>query len=386
MSGFEHSIIYLFLFFIFFIWAKNGVSIKNHSDYWLSALLPIAVYSIITGSRYGWGPDYLWYKSRLENPLKFSEEQLGFKWLNQGINLLGFDYVGGYIIYSFIFITCVFVLIRSYRSISVYMYYFVIPATLIFVTSAIRQGVALSFVILALYFLNKKKWLGVASCILIGSTIHSSILLTAVFIGAVYFFIKQPLNWKITIPAYLYFTFIFDSKSVAVISVYLEKYVSLDNSFQTYIDNSDVWFGNEGLNVIYQQSQFALISSSLFYISIIYIGYFALKYKPNPQILYIYNVVVLGILFYKATFLYEILRRIAEPMLMLYFIVLGYSFFVIVEMKKNKRVGVFNKQKTLKSPLLSNYKFFVGCIVFYLILFWGRFIFLNPSAIFYWDK
>jgi hypothetical protein len=386
MSNFSHSILFLFLFLFFIIWGKYIALIRKNSDYWIAAFVPILAYSIITGSRFGWGPDYLSYKYRLENAFKFPEEQIGFRWLNQGIKLIGFDYVGGYIIYSLIFMISAFVLIRSYKKVSIYMYYFIIPATLMMVTSAIRQGVALSFVLLALYFLNKKKWLGVILCVLIGASIHTAILVTVVIIGAIYLFIKRPLNWKLSIPLYLFFTFLFDTSSVGVIAIYIQKYVSLDSSFQSYIDNSDVWFGEEAASDIYQQSIIALFTSSLFYISIIYIGYCALKQKSHPQVVYIYNVVVIGIIFYRATFLYEILRRFAEPMLMLYFIVLGYSFFVIAEMKKNKQIVIVANCKTVKAPLLTNYKFFIGCVLFYMILFWGRFIFLNPDAMFYWDK
>lgn len=386
MSNFEHSVLFLFLFIGFILWGKYFSSTPKKTEFWMFALVPILIYSIITGSRYGWGPDYKSYKFRLENALRYPEEQIGFRWINQSIKLLDISYVGGYIIYSLIFMTCVFVLIRSYNRVSTYMYYFVIPATLIFVTSAIRQGLALSFVFLGLYFLNKKKWIGVILCILVGSSIHSSILITVAIIAAVYFFIKKPINWKISIPLYFFFTFLFNPSSIGFISIYISKYVSLNNSLQSYIDNSDVWFGNDAVKDIYEQSLFALLSSSLFYVSIIYLGYIILKFKSHPQILYIYNVVVIGIIFYRIVFTFEILRRIAEPLIMFYFIVLGYVFFIIYNIKlKKSHEGLLNI-KIFKNQQFPYYEYFIAFILFYLILFFGRFIFLNPTAIFYWDK
>lgn len=386
MSNFDHYTLYLFLFIGFVFWGKYGSSTKNEINFWMYSLMPILMYSVITGCRYGWGPDYPAYKLRLENALTYDEEQLGFKWINQTIKLLDIDYVGGYIIYSLIFITSAFILIRSYRKVSSYMYYFLIPATLLFVTSAIRQGLALSFVLLALYFLNKKNWLAIVLSVLIGYSIHNSILITVVIIGAVYIFTKKPISWMISIPLYLFFTFLFDPARIGFISEYISKYVSLDNSFQGYIDQSDIWFGEEAATDIYEQSLFALVTSSLFYVSIIYLGYVALKFRSHPHIVYIYNVVVIGIIFYRVVFTFEILRRMAEPLLMLYFIVLGYAFYIIC----TKKVAIyqqFSKNiKNVKSQLFPYYKFFIACTLFYLFLFFGRFIFLNPTAIFYWNK
>jgi hypothetical protein len=386
MSYPEHLILFLILFTGFIIWGKYGSSTKNEVNYWMYSLLPILTYSVITGSRYGWGPDYLAYKIRLETALTYDEEQLGFKWINQTIKLLNIDYVGGFIIYSLIFMTSCFILIRSYRKASVYMYYFVIPATLLFVTNAIRQGLALSFVFLGLYFLNKKNWFGIVLSVFVGYSIHSSILVTVVIIGAVYLLIKKPIHWIISIPLYLFFTFLFDPARIGFISEYISKYVSFDNSFQSYIDQSDIWFGEEAATDIYEQNLFALLTSSLFYISIIYLGYVALKFRSHPHIVYIYNLVVIGIVMYRVVFTFEILRRIAEPLVMLYFIVLGYAFFIIYS-KSGEMHRHFSKNiKNVKNQFFPYYKFFVACTVFYLVLFFGRFIFLNPTAIFYWNK
>ncbi len=386
MSIIEHILLFNLLFLLFCIWGRYNYNVKYNLDFWFLALVPILSYSLIVGSRYGWGPDYFNYKFQLENASRFEQDQIGFKWLNQTIIMLGFDYTGGFIIYSFIFITSAFVLIRSYGKVSVYMYYFIIPATLIFVSSAIRQGVGLSFVLLALYFLHQKKWLGVTICILIGSSIHSSILVTAAMMGLVYLFIKHPLNWKITIPLYLFSTLFSDTIDISGMKTYIETYVSLDSHFQGYVDNADVWLGEEAASDIYKQNSITLFLSSLFYMSLMYMGYLVLKCRPHATISYVYNVVVVGILFFKVFFLYEILRRFAEPLVMLYFIILGYSFFVIIELKKKRRISFANNYNMFEKKLLKSYKFFIGFILLYLILFFGRFIFLNPDAMFYWNK
>lgn len=387
MSIIEHIFLFLFLFLCMHLWGTTASRIKNGTTYWQLALFPILVYSLIIGSRY-WGADYLFYKFRLEHAFTYYEDQVGFRWLNQGINLIGLSYVGGYIFYSLIFIICGFILIRDFREESSYMYSFFVPATLLFITGIIRQGVALSFLFLAIYFFSRRNWLGLALSILIGTSIHTAFLITVFLLGGSFVLIKKPLSWKITIPVYLFCTYLFDYTSVGIIAPIIQKYLSFSNKFQTYVDSADFWFSAEAANTKFEQGVFASIFSSLFYISVIFIGYQALKFKPSNRVLYLYNSFVLGTILFRVVFLFEILRRFAEPLVMLYFIVLGYSIYVFSLIIKNKMKllveGKVNMQTIKRNILL--YRIGMGFILTYLMMFWGRFIFLNPQYIFFWNK
>lgn len=380
MSPIEHIILYSILFVFFYIWGKYNYNAQDEHVFWPMAILPIFLYSFIVGSRYGWGPDYFGYKYRMENAFTYYEEQVGFRWLNQIINLIGFNYVVGYIIYSLIFMFGAFILIRSYHKESKYMYAFLVPAILIFVNSAIRQGVALSFLLVAIYFMNKRKWLAVAIFILIGSSIHSVTLLPAIILLCFLLFIKQPLDWRITIPLYLFFTFIFDGSKIGFLADYLQ-YISLDNKFQGYIDKSDLWFSSDAANDIYEQGTFALIMSSGFYISIIFLGYQALKTKMNQQILFIYNSFVFSVILFRAVFLYEILRRIAEPIILLYFILIGYILYIY---DFNKVLVASNIESPDKRKDVI-YRLGIVVILIYILLFVVRFIFMRPQSRFFWN-
>src|SRR5690606_38171498 len=161
MSLLDHIILFSYLFFLFFYWGKQNYKTSSFWQFWTSALLPMFSYSLIVGSRYGWVADYMGYKYRFEDLSYYPDEQIGFRWLNYFIDSVGLNYVGGYIVYSLIFIVCSFILIRSYGKDSKYMYAFVIPSTLIFISGIIRQGISFSFLLLAIYFLNKRKWAGV---------------------------------------------------------------------------------------------------------------------------------------------------------------------------------------------------------------------------------
>ena len=385
MSNPEHISLYIFLFILFFVWGKYYYNTKSNLRFWILALVPILAYALIVGSRYGWGPDYLSYKERFEHAFTYVEDQEGFRWLNQTMNSFGFSYGGAYITYSLIFIICAFTFIRSFGSESKYMYAFLIPASLILISSAIRQGVALSFVLLAWYFFDKRKWLLFALAVFVGASIHTTVLLTTAMIGAFYFTRKWRINWRISIPLYLFFTFVFDARKLGIIANYM-KTLSVNSHFQSYLENSDEWFGKDAAKDIYEQSTDALILSSLFHIAIIYLGYIALKYRSNEKLVWLYNVVVFGFVFDRAVFYFEILRRIAEPLMMFYFVILGYIVLIFFNRNTLKKVVLFNGEST--AQLRNDMIFFrmgLITILLYLLLFWGRFIFLSPDHLFFWN-
>ena len=413
MSKIDHIILYLLLFIVYFIFSKLYSQENNSKKFWMITVIPIALYSFVVGSRYGWGPDYISYKYRLEHAFTYFEEQIGFRWLNQGISIVGLNFVGGYIVYSLIFSICAFILIRSYGKPSKYMYILFIPATLFITSATIRQGVAYSFVLLAIYFLNNKQWIWVFIATLIANSIHTASLISILIIGIFYILPKKPISWKITIPLYLFFTFIFDVKKVGFLANYMQ-YIYLNNKFQSYIENADYWFGTESAEDKYAQELIPLIMSSLFYINLIYFGYWAIKIRQNKNVVYLYNSLVFGIVLYRVVFLFEILRRLAEPLVDFYFIILGYIIFVFSNtknkynnksinqsiysnntsfyvLKKNiiaNQYSIMNKKTNQKTKNKIEYYYIIGLglILLYLVLFWGRFVFFNPKALFFWNK
>nr|WP_315199395.1 EpsG family protein [uncultured Flavobacterium sp.] len=387
MSILEHILLFSFLFVFFYFWGIFIYNIKPKDEYRLLSLSPILAYSLIVGSRFGWGPDYLHYKDQLERPFLYKNDQIVFRWLNEFIRVIGFNYVGGYIVYSLIFIVCAFVLIRSYGVYSKYMYAFIIPASLLFLTNGIRQGVSFSFLLLGVFFLNKKRWIAFVFSLAICLLIHYANFVVAAILFS-FILIKKPLSWKITIPIYIYLAFFFDVSKIGFIANYLSL-INVDNHFQSYFDNADVWFGAEGAEEKYTQGIIPLLTSSAFYISVIYLGYWAIKIRPDKKIIYIYNAMTFGILLYKAVFLFEILRRIAEPLIIFYFIVLGYTFFIFTKLEKSPKLlkNIFFVKRLNQNPykIIRIYRIGTVFIFLYLILYWGRFIFMNPEAVFFWN-
>ena len=81
MSTFDHIFFFTLLFSVFFTITRADQRNLN-KNYWNYLLLPILLYVIIIGCRYGWGNDYFWYKFRIENPNAYDEEEIGFKIIN----------------------------------------------------------------------------------------------------------------------------------------------------------------------------------------------------------------------------------------------------------------------------------------------------------------
>jgi hypothetical protein len=383
MSIIDHIVLFLFLFVLFYFFGKYNYNIKNNIHFWISALLPILFYSLIVGLRYGWGVDWENYKSQYIWAFTVPSDQIGFKWILQSLHSLKVNYIITFVIYAFILVTCALILIRSYKEESKFMYAFFMPATLAFTTNIIRQGFAFSFILLAIYFLNQKRWIGVIISVLLAISIHSVASAVSVLeIGIIYLFFKNPISWKITIPLYIFFTIIFNMSNVSIFADYVEYltlYLPFENShFEGYIKYSDYWFGESANNAeLYEQGILALVMSSIYYIGFIIIGYKALKLKYNKKIGYIYNSIVLGIVFLRMVWNFEILRRFALPLIMLDFIVLGYIVYVFTIYKKDKIV--------MTSKDLTIYKVCIFGILSYLLMYWSRFIFLRPQYMFIWN-
>lgn len=372
MSILDHIFLYSLLFSLFYFITRLPQKVIN-KNYWTIMIFVIIVYSLIIGCRYGWGNDYLWYKLRYEYPEYYEDEDIGFKLLNYTIGHIGLNYVGAFITYSFLYITTAFILIKDYKE-NKYMLAFFLPATLLQITFTIRQSVAHSFVFLALHYLNKRKWSRIIIMLLIAYTIHpASILL---FLPIILFqFIDKVISPKLFILIYtvvtLSGTYISNIVSL-VFSNYLPR-LTLANKFNQYLQN-EYWYNENAIQDEYSQSTLTMFLSMLFHISLIYLSYIALKYKPNKQVVIFYNTTVIGLILLRLFWNFEIFRRMVNPYTIIYFIPLGYGIYIYKEYKHSM------DKTTLRFCRISIY-----ATMIYIILYWGRFILLSPNYIFYWN-
>lgn len=379
MSSLDHILLYLFIFIFISLWS-NFNSHKLNVNYWITAICPILLVSVITGCRY-WGADYLWYKYQYEhlNTIDIIIEQKSqpiFYALNCFLNYLGLNYVGAYIVYSLIYFIGAFHLLHYYGKESKYMYWFITFAFLGFATGIIRQGIAIGVIMFSLPYLYKKKYILFAICSLVAINIHTA---TVMLIGVLVLFYKyinvlvRPLY---PIIFYLFITYIYNIGDIGFIGDFVQI-LSFDNTkFQGYVDNTDVWFSKDAQQKGYTQGAVALFLETLYIISFFYIGYLALKIKYNKEITCLYNVTVVGYILLRMFFNFELIRRFTMPMTIFYPISLGYAIYVLFPLIKDNRLS----KRKMKYVCWS-----LGLISLYMILYWGRFTFLNPDSIFIWS-
>lgn len=374
MSILDHIILFGFLFALFFFITRIPQKSINQS-FWQIMIFVIIIYSVITGCRYGWGNDYLWYKLRFENPDYYEDENIGFKLLNLAISGVGLNYVGAFITYSLVYITAAFVLIKDYKE-NKYMLALFLPATLLQNTFTIRQSVGHSLVFLAMHYLNKRKWGYVTLMIALAYTIHPAAILLIIPVIPFYLFVEKPIPLKFSIPIYIVVALsvdFFNTQITSTFSNYL-PYLTLGNKFDNYLQN-ERWYSEDGIREHFNQSTLTLILSMAFHIGIIYLSYVALKYRPNKTVLCYYNTVVIGLILLRVFWNFEIFRRIVTPYTILYFIPLGYAFYFF-------KYCIHNVEK--KEYLYC--KIALYSVLGYLILFYGRFVLQSPDYIFFWNK
>lgn len=383
MSSFIHIIAYIILVFSFYFFCEEIIKNKYRKSFWPIAFIPIIAYSIIEGCRYGRGVDYIPYAYRFTHLNILEEPQILFYGLMKLLKDLGFDTVGAFVTYSFLFITGTFFFIKNTynRNEAQWMYLFAFLAMTIKAESMIRQYIAQPFIFASIPFILRKKLIYATCLILVAINIHTGVLIQVPFIICSYFLIKKTLNWKIwTIMLFIVYYILPNGILVSTFTNVLsnsnlDKIIASEHVMH-YIEDSDRWLGEDSVLSGAEQSFATMTLQFLFEACIIYSSYKLLAKYPNQKILFAFNISVIGFILCRSFHGYEIFTRMMDQLYIYWFIPVGYSFYIL-----NKEKSAYNKIKNL-----INIKVTLLIICTYQTLFWSRFIFLNPEAKFFWDK
>lgn len=374
LSNVDHFLLFGILFCIFGYFALIPQS-KINKHYWAYAIFPIIAYSLIVGMRYGWGPDYLFYKWRFEHPFGYGREDYGFGTLNEILNSIGFNYVGGFITYSFIFVVASYLLISSFKE-NKYMIAFLVPSTIMISAFIIRQSVAEAFIMISLFFFNKKKYLWAIAFAIVAASMHKAALFMLVVIIPFYYFIKRPFPLKFTIPLFFIAAIFEKALEPYIISFFdlVIPFISFQQGtyMEAYVEQADDWFGAAAMNDDFRAGFFTFITAISMEASVIYVGAKALHYKYNRFYNAIYNSVVIGMILRRLFIVIEIPRRLVDPLYMLNFIIIGYALYYAKGCYKGK------------VQQLWVYLSFIAIFLF-TILHIGKFLIVSPTYKFIWD-
>lgn len=374
MSPIIHIILYIYLIFVLYVFCRKSPSISE--GFWKYAFIPIISFALIEGFRYGRGVDYIPYKYRFEHIDVQEESQIVFLWLMQFLNSIDFNYIGAFIVYSFLFITGTFFFIKNTynRDEAKWMYFFAFLALTMRAENMIRQFIAQPFIFASIPFIFKKKWIPALLLILVAINIHTGVLVQVPLIICSYFFVKRTFNWKIWVITLFVAYYIVPNGILVTFFTNLLSILHLDNlliseSLMHYIENSDRWLGEDSIIEAAEQSFLTMTLQFIFESSVIYSSYKLLIKYPNQKVLFAFNIAVVGFILCRLFHGYEIFIRMFGQMDMYWFVPIGYSFYLI------KKYNI--KNKSVKLSL------FALCI--YLIMLWARFVLLNPEAMFFWD-
>lgn len=332
------SLLCLLSFVIFGYLVNIRVNGKYHFNYWILSLVPISLYCVTYGFRYGWGKDYLSYKSLYENGniggyRVIEDYEILFQGINYLLNSAHFQFYYAFLIYSFFLIFGVIFLLKNHRNIVIIalpIFYFL---TAYQAANLIRYSIALGFVYMSLSYISQGNLRKFFISWFFAFLTHSSVIFILPFILLLNY---VDLFKKLWVPIVLYaFSFFFDP---ALIGQYLLKLLDfsearlnsnklftlssyfLDKKIERYLSGDTLISSFEDIRLIQRYI------SVLINIMIIYYGFQVKRYRRYKHFGLFYNLAVVGIIFYGPLYGFEIPMRLNFFFWWLAFMVIPYLF------------------------------------------------------------
>lgn len=388
MSNLDHILLYCTMFFLAIVYDKQyRLNIKSYSHTIHPdinppiAILLASIFIIAEGLRYGRGVDQVgnygpFYLHCLSPKLYSQDMESLFVWLNQivyhvdfTIGIIPFGLI--FVVYAIIFWICLWILYKDYRHITKGFLLFAIFSTNYLTEWTIRQGVSFSFIFLCLHFLEKKKWIWTIICSIIVFGIHHGNVVSVLLIVCCYFLLnKKAFSWKITVPIFIILEYSMQVSTFLNIVQNIFSVVDLSGlggNFQGYIEKGafaqEAEFAKE-----WERGNLTQFMTVAFYSALIILGSLVCKIKPDK--IFIYNVFVIGIMIFEPFKLAGTVSRLFLGPSTLWFIPLSLVLFRYKDLVHIK-------------PHICMISKFI--IYIYLILFYGRYVFLNPEANYIWN-
>lgn len=324
------ALLYDFLLFVMVICLFVSGYLISRSDisYWKGAIFGIVVYSLNEGLRFGRGIDYNLYVD-VFNLIKqgdVSDHEPLFVLSCKMVGFVGGSWPFFVFLMSAFFIVSVYVFLQNFKRYVVCCLP-VLPFFSMFAENIVRQTMGFSFLLIGLYFLLKKN----SSIILflffsfMGVLCHSVTLIFALLFFLMTFRKKILLSPKYSIPLFFLLLFTFKTDNL-MIMMSLFTSLMIGEHYTQYAENPEFWLQNGFVDSV-------SYTVTALYLFVVYYGYkirifFGRKYE------YIYNIFLLGFLFYPISVRIELLSRIGVILEMFIFIVLGCIFYYYVFFKK----------------------------------------------------
>lgn len=381
--------LYIFInLVLLLIFVSMGRYAEKGGSYKFASGVCIIAFTLVLGSRYMRGNDYAHYIEVFNR--RTEADQHLFTWLNDFLAVIGINAYGSFFVYAFIFSCSLFYLLRRYKPYAAYMFPLALIALIFFHEYMIRQALGFSFVFMFIdqlltlegyskvnmadgdepyeslgqdecvnskfpaesYFVSladesqqlaetyphdvkmqESKRKSYFLCILFVVCTMSVHTANMIVIGLVAFFAllmrRRTIPFYVAIPSMLVCS-LFINKIIDfdVIAPYVNLLQGTNTKFDTYIENSDYWFGEEGVSNAYTRKIYILYLELWGY-SVLF--WLADRMSRHMDLGYVFatllNITIVGSLIMMTFRELEIIHRIGYVLTMLWFIPLSICLY-----------------------------------------------------------
>lgn len=373
------------------IFISMGRFTSKGGNYKFSSGVCIAAFTLVLGSRYMRGNDYAHYVEVFNR--RTEADQHLFTWLNDFLAAVGINAYGAFFVYAFIFSCSLFYLLRRYKPYAAYMFPLALIALIIFHESMIRQAISFSFVFLLIdklydievdysnpnveeeceneeenYFDNSmisydsndchvlpqadyieetsnstgdflkgitwNDFLVCAFFVTCAISIHTANVITIIMILAFWLVMRtKTIPFYISIPLMLFGALYLNKiLNLDIIAPYVNLLQGTDEKFDTYIENSDYWFGEKGASSNYTRKGIILFLELWGYGMLFWLAdRMSKQINLGAVFATMLNTLIAGALIMMTFRELEILHRIGHVLTLCWFIPLSTCLFHIRE-------------------------------------------------------
>ena len=379
----------------------TGRIISQGKTYWDKAMICIIAFSLILGLRYARGNDYFHYVHIYVHGYK-EGRQLVFTWINDLLKWMGVGKYYIFLFYSFIEIVCAMIFLKRYRMYAQYMLPLFLIANITFDEGQIRQALGFSFVFLCLdrlfgikkikqniFAVNNHKNIALAVLYFsIAYSIHSVCGYMLIIMIGLFLLCRRTIPIWLSIPALLICTYFFSIWfDFSWLNPILNQFVGEDNRMSHYLENSEVWFSAEGMEIKYERNPLILFAEMLGTISLYILGAKVInKYAKRADAYAMYNFFVIGSIIQNAFRQLELLNRIGGDFMLFWFFPLS---LVLYYRKEIINIRFFNGSIYISyiKPLLNNniYKVLAAFLLWYAYEYLKYLFMRGDMTRFIWD-
>ncbi len=334
------SFIYITLYCLVLIVCVCCLRHQNENNYWKKAIIPIIVFTIVIGLRWGRAVDWCVYYNVYEN-FKYGNEE-GFEPLFYLIwstyKNMGLSYPCIIASCSCLFIFSLFYYFRPYAKLNNITITIIVIFITVYSTNLIRFYMAFSFLLIALRNYEDRKYKLAIVFSLCSVMIHIGILVVI----PILWFITRKRNLickpRTTVLICLFFIFFFSREFMTIFAPILHIFSFYDR-FANYMTDSAGWLSGSGQN--FEDEGRTIISSILNNVAlwiVIYTSYDIVKHRKD--LVSIYNFAIIGIILYNCSNGLELVSRFHQVFVPFYCFLFALSISTLNKVKFKKTMNM----------------------------------------------